>query len=110
AGGRHRRRRRPTPRRASRPMTWRCGSGRPRRAWAPTPWVRRQSRRQSLLRLGGLELVPRPRDLEQLLHALAGLGALLQPVDGLLVVDRDGRRLTPRVIGPDDLDESTISG
>src|SRR5262245_41839872 len=53
-----------------------------------------------LLRTGGGELAPCTRYLEQLLHTLGRLGAIEQPLDDLLVVDRERRRLLARVVVP----------
>src|SRR3954463_11422804 len=63
----------------------------------------------SLMGSGALELGPRAGLLEQLLHALGGLGALAQPVDGLGVVDHDPGRLLPGLVGAHDLDEPAVA-
>src|SRR6185503_2209216 len=59
---------------------------------------------------GALELVPGAGDLQQLLDGLGGLGTLLEPGDGLVVVDVDHRRLLARLVGADDLDEPAVAG
>ena len=41
---------------------------------------------------------------------LGGLGALVQPGHGLVVVDGDDRRLAAGVVGADDLDEAAVAG
>ena len=71
-------------------------------------------RRSRLLSRSGrglaAERLPRARDLEQLAHRLGGLGALAEPVHGLVVVDTDRRGIGSGVVDTHDLDESSVTG
>src|SRR5262245_6776977 len=52
---------------------------------------------------------PGAGDLEALVDALGRLSAVLQPLQGLLVVDGDARRLLTGVVLADDLDEPAVT-
>jgi hypothetical protein len=52
----------------------------------------------------------RAGDLEKLADTVGGLGALLQPSDGLVVVDVEVGGLGARVVLTEDLDEAAIAG
>src|SRR5580704_435889 len=68
----------------------------------------------SSLRLGGGELVPRAARLQKPFDPLGGLGAVDQPLHGLLIVDLDhrvglGGRGAPGGVGADDLEEPAVA-
>src|SRR5207248_6909628 len=48
--------------------------------------------------------------LEELLHGLGGLGPLAQPLDGLGIVDEDGRGVLAGLVRAEDLDEPAVAG
>src|SRR5690554_6955150 len=56
-----------------------------------------------------LELREGPRHFQDLGCCLGRLGALAQPIHGLLGVDVDQRRLLARVVVPDEVDVATVT-
>src|SRR5690606_7734884 len=68
---------------------------------SPGPATRCRPPSRSLGGLRGLELLPGPGDLEELLDPLGRSGALAESLDGLVVVHLDGGRLATRVVGAD---------
>src|SRR5438270_5708396 len=70
----------------------------------PSSWRRPHGRSR-----GGVGL-PRPRDLEQLLHPLGRPRSSGQPVDSPVVVDLHDRGLGPGFVGAQHLDEAAVTG